>query len=79
MQKGKVYWEGIIHAVNALMSILKHKPREFKDCVTLHPGGILNAYREGDLTFNQAVRELERWKKRPTSAPASPHRAFINE
>jgi hypothetical protein len=28
------------------------------------PGDILNAYREGDITFEEAVKELEAWKFR---------------
>ena len=28
----------------------------------LHPGCILNAYREGDLTFDEAIKKLEEWR-----------------
>lgn len=27
------------------------------------PGSILNAYREGDLSFNEAVEQLKAWKE----------------
>jgi hypothetical protein len=56
-------WDGIVASVNEFMRILKRKPRYLKSCYRLNSGGILNAYRKGDLTFNQAVKELNRWKK----------------
>jgi hypothetical protein len=64
VQKDKEYWQGIVCGVNALMHILKRKPRKFKLGLICNPGGILNAYREGDLTFDQATKELEAWKDR---------------
>lgn len=30
------------------------------------PGSILNAYREGDLSFNEAVERLRAWKEEGT-------------
>lgn len=58
-------WSAIVSTVNELMAILKRKPCSAKLGVQLSPGGILNGYREGDLTFNQAVKKLQHWKKRP--------------
>lgn len=67
MKKDKKYYDGIINSVNVLMEILKHKPRELKCGYQCSPGGILNAYREGDVTFNEAVKQLEDWKDRQVS------------
>lgn len=64
MQKDKKYWDEVIGGVNVLMSILKRKPLRYKFRFQRSPGGILNAYREGDVTFDQAVKELEIWKDR---------------
>jgi hypothetical protein len=61
----RIYWDGIVNSVNVLMGLLKRKPKQFK--IIHYPcsaGGILNAYREGDLNFNQAVKALEGWKLR---------------
>jgi len=63
MRMNDTDWRGIVVGVNVLMRVLKNKPTYLKIGYLLHPSGILNAYREGDLTFNQAVKELERWKK----------------
>ncbi|TAL49269.1 hypothetical protein EPN83_01890 [Patescibacteria group bacterium] len=55
-------WEKVVEQVNAGIKKLQRKPKSLKKGFTLHPGSILNAYREGDLTFRQAVRALDRWK-----------------
>ena len=57
-------WQGIVKIVNTLVPKLRRKPRSLKIGYSASPGGILNAYREGDLTFKQAVKELERWHRR---------------
>jgi hypothetical protein len=55
-------WNLIIEEVNSLMRILKRKPKNITIGHWISPGSILNSYREGDLTFNQAVKALEKWK-----------------
>lgn len=57
-------WKRIVAVVNANHELLKRKPRRLKIGFQMTPAGILNAYREGDLTFKQAVHHLEKWKKR---------------
>jgi len=56
-------WDGVIAMVDAGLQILKRKPRRLKIGYQCSPGGILNAYREGDLTFKQAVQALKKWKR----------------
>jgi len=53
----------MVKEVNALVERLQQKPDSKKDGYSYNPGSILNAYREGDLTFDKAVKELERWKE----------------
>jgi len=55
----KTYWAALAAAANVINAKLKRKPRRFKLGYQLSPGGILNAFREGDLTFKQAVRAIE--------------------
>ena len=64
MARDKAYWDGLVVAVNALTGILKYKPRSMRTGYSLNPGSILNAYREGDLTFNQALKALKYLNKR---------------
>ena len=54
-------WEQMKAEVFALILRLQQQPKKIG--YAFHPGGILNAYREGDLTFDQAVKTLEEWKK----------------
>ena len=56
-------WDSIIAQVNRLRKELDNKPDIFKVEYQVNPGGILNAYREGDLTFKEAVEALENWKQ----------------
>ncbi len=58
------YWEGLVVGLNCIHSKLQRKPRRFRTGHMLHPAGILSAYRDGDVSFKQAIRELEQWKKR---------------
>lgn len=67
MNEKKKNWDALVVAVNELHSIVQRKPRDEKGPFQLSPGGILNAYREGDVTFKQAVKHLERWAKRQTT------------
>jgi hypothetical protein len=56
-------WQQMIQEVNALNRRLQKKPRELKLGYQCSSGGILNAYREGNLTFRGAVAALKRWRK----------------
>lgn len=58
--KKRTDWEQMTKEVAALIARLRRKPNKLG--YQCHPGSILNAYREGDITFNKAVKELERWK-----------------
>lgn len=53
-------WENMVKEVGALIQRLQAKP--VKLAYSFTPGSILNAYREGDLSFNEAVERLEQWK-----------------
>lgn len=57
-------WNVLVAALNELHSIVERKPKHLRLGFRFSPAGILNAYREGDLTFNQSVQQLERWAKR---------------
>jgi len=50
-----------VTAVNELHGVLQEKPDDKKLPFQRSPGGILNAYREGDLSFDDAVMHLEDW------------------
>ncbi|MDD5217889.1 MAG: hypothetical protein PHS88_07275 [Candidatus Omnitrophica bacterium] len=63
-KKVKRDWKALTVALNELHSLLQQKPRREKCGFQGSPGGILNAYREGDVTFEQAVRHLKGWAKR---------------
>ena len=45
----------------ALHQRLEEKPDSEKMGYACCPGGILNAYREADITFKQAVKAIEEW------------------
>lgn len=68
--KTKQYWTNLVSEANKIRKELDGKPEELKIGYWLSPGSILNAYREGDLTFNEAVKELT---KRTSQAPAEKH------
>jgi hypothetical protein len=57
-------WDVMAEEVNALIGRLRRKPKNAKCGVGLSSGSILNAYVEGDITFKQAVKMLEQWKRR---------------
>jgi len=52
-------WNHIVKAANSIRKGLDFKPQELKAGYTYAPGGVLNAYREGDLNFNEAVKAIE--------------------
>lgn len=63
-----VIFQRKIDAIHVLIEEVRaHKQMHPEDRVahTTHPGSILNAYREGDLTFDEAVAELQRAAARP--------------
>lgn len=57
--KPTIDWDELVNQVNDLHGMLAEKPRQLRIGYQCSPGGILNAYREGDLTFNEAVKEIE--------------------
>ena len=59
----RLTWEEMIDRVNTTIKKLQRKPKSMKGGHYLEPGSILDAYCEGDLTFKQAVKELEIWKR----------------
>lgn len=55
-------WAQMIEEVRALISRLRDKPQDLRLGYQLSPGGILNAYTEGDIDFEKAVQELTKQK-----------------
>lgn len=51
-------WTAIATDVNDSIALLRTKPDKFKAAIQLTPDGILNAYREGDISFEDAVGRL---------------------
>jgi len=59
--------ELVVHEINERIRIARHIKKchvELRCGFTLVPTGILNAYREGDCTFDEAVSYLEDWRSR---------------
>lgn len=54
-------WEAKRNHVNSLVAELQKKPESEKLAYPLNPAGILNAYREGDVLFEDAVSQLREW------------------
>jgi hypothetical protein len=54
----RAHWDALVDQANALRRQLDSKPRALRVGYTLHPGSILNAYREGDVTFAEAVEAI---------------------
>lgn len=54
-------WEQMRNQLNGLHKKLQQKPDSEKMGYAVCPGGILNAYREGDITFSNAVESLNEW------------------
>ena len=73
-------WEDIIEIANLIRKILNEKPQELKIGYSVSPGGILNAYREGDLSFDEAVSKLKQIQLEPfrTINPLHPERVMEN-
>jgi len=60
------FWSGVTDALNTLHKMLQKKPKDIRIGVRLDPGSILNGYREGDVSFAQAVGLLNKWKRSAT-------------
>lgn len=58
MTDDRQHWDALVDQANALRKQLDDKPRALRIGYTLHPGSILNAYREGDATFAEAVEAI---------------------
>lgn len=56
-------WEKLVDAINIVHKLITTKPPHVKAAFSLDPGSILNAYREGDVTFFDAIHYLEKWKE----------------
>ena len=56
----KRYWTDIVEKANQMRKWLDEKPDEYKIGYQCSTGGILNAFREGDLNFDEARAELDR-------------------
>jgi hypothetical protein len=54
-------WNSMLNELNELHTRLEQKPDSEKMGYACCPGGILNAYREADITFAQAVKAIEDW------------------
>lgn len=54
-------WDSMRKELNELHERLKGKPDGEKMGYAGCPGGVLNAYREADITFEQAVKAIEEW------------------
>jgi hypothetical protein len=54
-----INWKLIVECANNIRSVLNKKPNELKIGYSLSAGGILNAYREGDLSFKEASDKIE--------------------
>ena len=65
-------WEKMREDLNDLHCRLQQKPPHEKLEYPLSFGGILNAYREGDILFADAVQKLEEISRRAIPAPAEP-------
>lgn len=67
-------WDQMADEVYALIVRLRQKPE--KTAFALGPGQILNAYREGDISFEEAVEIIQKWKDRAENPlPPSPSRS----
>ena len=54
----RAYWDAAVDTVNAARKLLDDKPQRLRIGYSPHPGSILNAYREGDVTFTEAVEAI---------------------
>lgn len=52
------YWNRTVDIANRTRRLLDDKPKHLRIGYSLHPGAILNAYREGDATLDEAVEAI---------------------
>ena len=52
-------YQSFVNAANSIRKVLDFKPDDQKIGYQVSPGGIINAYREGDLNFIEATKEIE--------------------
>lgn len=55
------YWNLMRNEINNLHKKLLQKPASERMGYPLVAGGILNAYREGDVSFDDAIEQLKEW------------------
>lgn len=60
----------LVEAANSIRQTLNTKPRSQKIGFQISPGGILNAYREGDVNFKEACGHIE-WLINPPNSEDS--------
>jgi len=62
-------WDDVVKIANTTRRLLDEKPSSQKIglSASVTPGGILNAYREGDLNFKEAVELFICWRKTTVS------------
>ncbi len=63
----KRFWDDVVRWSNAIRKTLNEKPTDLKAGYQLSFGGILNAYREGDLNFKEAIIALDGIQKTMTN------------
>jgi len=68
-EEGIEFWELQVKLAHDIRVMLDDKPSELKIGYSICAGGILNAYREGDLNFEEAVKAIEKLKTRQPFAP----------
>lgn len=64
----------VYESIEKLRSLKWNFPDHAIRDYAMSPGGVLNAYREGDLAFNDAVLVLNSLKQPPTATAARPDR-----
>ena len=57
--KDEQYYKELRNRLNNIHTELSEKPEEYKMPYSLTIGGILNAYREGDVSFKNAVNDIK--------------------
>ena len=76
MENNELFWLHMVGAAGSIRKVLDDKPDEYKAKVRSNPGSILNAYREGDLNFCDAVDMLNKWKSESTDTKSGDNDIF---
>ncbi len=58
-KKGREYYEAPGNQLNVIHTELQQMPDKYKYAHPICPTGVLNAYREGDITFDSACKLLK--------------------